>query len=124
MVIALILFVAINQWLERQARIYLQSTDFQSYLIWMILSGLAIGALLCALSWLTLLRSRRSYPISLIFITVGSIVYAYPFLYLIIPHWFPWLSLPYISSYTTPFPYTGIFIGVIGFLHLFLPNSP
>lgn len=121
MVIAIILFIGIDKWLYWQERTARQNINFELYYLWVIVSGLAICALLCALSWLTLLKSQRSYPISIIFIAVGLIVYIYPILYLLIPQWIPWLSFPYISYYNTPFVYTGIFIAVLGFLHLFLP---
>ena len=128
MAIAVILFIGMDKWLYRQERLARQTPDFQLYVIWMVISGFAIFVILCVLSWVTLLKSQRSYPISILFLVVGIIVYTYPVLYLWLPLWIPWLPVPYISAYDSPFPYTGIFIAVLGFLHLFLPaeanNSP
>jgi hypothetical protein len=121
MVIGLFLFFGIDRWLDRQVRIAQKNAHFQPYMIWIIVSGLAICALFYALSWLTLFRSQRSVSISIIFIVVGLIVYTYPVLYLWTPQWIPWLNLPYISAYNTPLPYTGIFITALGILHLSLP---
>jgi hypothetical protein len=118
MTIELILFFGIDKWLDWQARIAQKSSDYPTYFIWIIVSGLVICVLLCGLSWLTLIKSQRSFPISIIFIAVGLLVYNYPILYL----WSSWLPLPYIFSYHTPLAYTGIFISVLGMMHLFLPE--
>jgi hypothetical protein len=122
LVISLFLFFGTDKWLDRQARIAHLNSDFQTYMIWIIVIGLAICALLFALSWLTLFRSQRSVPISIIFIAVGLIVYIYPVLYQLVPLWIPWLPLPYIYYYNTPLAYTGIFITVLGILRLSLPK--
>lgn len=118
MIIALCMFFGIDRLLARQARIARQSSDFQQYMVWIIGIGLAIGVLLFVLSWLTLSRSQRSYQISFVFIVIGLLVYIYPILYL----WIGWLHLPYLYNYDTPISYTGIFISVLGVLHLSLPK--
>jgi predicted membrane protein len=123
MVVALILFLGLDRWQDRQGRLAQQNSEFQTYMIWIIVIGLVIGVLLYGLSWLTLFQSQRSSPISIIFIIVGVIVYIYPVLYLWAPAWISWLPLPYIYSYSTPFAYTGIFLAVLGFLHFSLPKS-
>jgi hypothetical protein len=89
---------------------------------WIIVIGLVTGAVLLGLSWLTLLKSERSYPISIIFIIIGLIFYIYPVIYLWVPAWIAWLPLPYLYSFSTPFAYTGIYIAVLGFLHFSLPK--
>jgi uncharacterized membrane protein len=121
MLISLFLFFGLDRWLADQAKIARDNTDFRSYVLWITLIGFAIAALLYVLSWLTLFRSQRSTPISIIFIVVGLVVYLYPVLYLWSPVWAPWLPLPYLFSYDTPVAYTGVFITVLGFLHLSQP---
>jgi len=64
MVIALILFIGIDKWLYWQGRTSRQNSHFELYYLWVIVSGLAICALLCAMSRLTMLKSQRSYPIN------------------------------------------------------------
>ena len=123
MLISLMLFLGLDRWLAEQARLARDSSNYQSYALWVTLIGLAIGALLYLLSWLTLSRSQRSTPISIVFIVVGLLVYFYPLLYLWSPVWMPWLNLPYIYAYDTPAAYTGIFITVLGVLHLSLPKG-
>ena len=121
-VIALALLFGLDKWLDRQARLARLNSDYQSYMIWIIMIGLAIGVVWFLLSWLTLLKSERSYLISIIFIFVGLIVYIYPVLYLWNPAWIAWLSLPYLYGFNAPVAYTGIFIAVLGLLHLSLPK--
>ncbi len=123
MVITLILIFGLDQWQAKQVRLARQSSDFQTYYIWIIIIGFAAGAILYALSWLTLLRSQKSAPISTIFIIIGLVVYSYPILYVWAPVLFPGMPLPYIYSYSTPLAHTGIFIAVLGVLHLSLPKD-
>jgi uncharacterized membrane protein len=118
MVISFLLFFGLDRWLANQAQLAQDNADFQPYMLWTILIGLAICAVLYILSWLTLYRSQRSSLISIIFIVVGLLVYAYPVLY----QWITWLPIPYLYFYDTPFAYTGIFIVLLGILHLSLPK--
>jgi len=122
MVIAIILVFGLDLWLNKQERLARQNGEFQTYMIWIIVVGFVLGVILYALSWLALLRSQRSTPISIVFIIIGLVVYIYPVLYLWAPAWLSWLTLPYLYSYDTPFAYDGIYIAVLGFLHLSLPK--
>jgi hypothetical protein len=122
MFIALILFFGLDRWLDQQAQLARRTSDFRTYMIWIIVVGLVLGILLYTLSWLTLLKSQRSTAISIIFMLIGLLVYLYPVLYLWAPSWISWPHLSYLYTYSTPVAYTGIFIAVLGFLHLSLPQ--
>ena len=115
---ALIIFIGIDRWLYQQGRLALETSNFETFYFWVLVTGLGIFAILCALSYLTLLKSQPSTPISIAMMIVGLIVYIYPIVYLSGA-----LPLPYISYYSTPFAYTGIFFAVLGFLHFYLPKS-
>ncbi len=122
MLVAALLFYGLDRWLANQASIARDSSNYQSYALWVSLIGLAVCAILYILGWMTLSRSQRSTAISIVFIVAGLLIYFYPLIYLWSPVWFPWLSLRYLYAYDTPMAYTGIFITALGVLHLSLPN--
>ena len=118
MALALLLAFGIDKWFYQQTLIYRQRLNATVYEMWIIAVGLALCIVWSCLGWITLMRSRRSVIVSIIFLVIGSLVYIYPLLQL----YFRWLPL-LVSSFISPFMNSGIYVAVLGILHLFLPES-
>ena len=118
LLVVLALAFVLNRWLYIQGHSGFPFFYLRMIYIWNLVGGLFLITVWLALAWITLILSRRSNLVSIIFLAVGLLVYSYPGLNL----WFSWLPvLVTLYSTSTPFSYTGIFIVVLGVLHLLLP---
>ena len=118
---SLALAYGLDQWLYIQSRNARVTSNFAQLYIWDIVCGLLLIAIWSALAWVTLILSRRSVVVSLIFVALGISVYCYPYFYM--ANWLPGIPfLPYLPLQST-LSFTGLFIAVLGILHLLLPIS-
>ena len=121
MLITLGIAYGIDQWLHLQERYARQNSNFAQWFKWVILGGLVMCAVWLALSWIVLVKNRRSPAVSILFIVIGFLS-------------FIWLPLQIISPYVAihlylfrfpvnNFQYSGLFIALLGFLALLLPKQ-
>lgn len=120
-IIALALANGMDRWLQFQYRIARNNADFTTSLSWQLASGLFLLVLWFALAWIMLSRAWRSMLVSIILLILGLAAFVVPFAYLLIP-------IPPPPSFLVDLPpsafaYTGIFVAVLGLLHL-LVTSP
>jgi hypothetical protein len=119
LLIVLALAYGLYQWLFVQWRVARGEGAFPRLFIAELASGMFLIVIWLALGWITLGRSQRSVLVSVIFLALGFLVYFYPYLQQLIP----WLPFIIIFNAYQPLSYTGIFISVLGVLHLLLPAS-
>ncbi len=117
------LFIAylLDRWLftqSRLARAGISQLTTSPLFVWTIVSGIVLFVAWLAVSWLTLARTRRSVPISIIGMIVGFILFIYPYLQV-----YAAILLPMLFRATnTPLAYTGLYISVLSGLQLIIKN--
>jgi len=117
LLIVLALAYGLDQLYFGQLRAAGLTSDYARLYIWEMVIGLFLIVIWLTLGWITLVRSRRSVLVSVIFLALGFLIYCYPYLYIMTPWW--WLP-PIFRAFHTPLSYTGIFVSVLGALHLYL----
>jgi hypothetical protein len=117
---SVVLAYGLDQLYFSQSRAARLTSDYAQLYIWEMAIGLFLIVIWLALGWITLVRSQQSVLVSVIFLALGFLIYCYPYLY-IMTAW-SWLP-PIFRAFHTPLSYTGIFIFVLGVLHLFLPTN-
>ena len=116
MLVTLLAAYGLDRWLFRTMQLATETSNYVYLYIWTLGSGLGLLAVWLGQGWLTLAHSRRSLPVSILFLIIGSLIYYYPLLQIS----FVWL--PYLFTHVrTPLSYSGLFIAFLGLLHLFLP---
>ena len=111
----------IDQWIYYQQRIGRQSSNFQLPYKWIIIGGLILLVAWMTLGWFVLVKSRRIFAVSVIFVFVGLLAFL----------WFPlqlasvfWMTHLYLfSNFVYNLQYSGLFIAALGALTILIPKT-
>ncbi len=116
------LFIAylLDRWLFTQTRLArsgISQPTINPLFVWTIVSGLVLFAAWLVVSWITLARTRRSVPVSILGMIVGLLLFIYPYLQM----YAVWLPMLFFAT-NTPLAYTGLYISVLSGLQLIIRN--
>jgi len=121
MLATLAIAYGIDQWIYYQQRIARQRSNFQQPYIWIIIGGLILLVAWMALGWFVLVKSRRIFAVSVIYVLVGLLAFI----------WFPlelgsvfWITHLYLfSNFVYNLQYSGLFIAALGVLTILIPKT-
>jgi len=120
MLITLAIAYGIDQWLNIQQSYPRMNINFQQAFLWEFFSGLLLCVVWIALSWMVLVKNRRSVAISILYIVIGLLSFV----------WIPLeMASPFVMKHLFLFrnsvpnlQYSGLFIAALGFLTLLFPK--
>lgn len=118
--IAIIATFGLDYWLFLQRQNAHNTFDPNPLLAWIIVNYLIHFVIWLALSIITLIWSKRSVIVAIIFVISGFVLAIYPSLSILIP----WMPIPPLirSTFGTGYSYTGLLIAILGSLNLLLPS--
>ncbi len=123
MLATLAIAYGIDRWINVQQRAARQNFTFPQAYTWVIVGGLVMLLLWLVLSWLVLVKNRRTPAVAIIYIVAGLLAFAWYPLEFVSRFWAEHLWL--FTFQVNNFQYSGLFIavlGVLGVLTLLMPD--